>query len=93
MLCRPRLKLRRAEEKLDLDFLKKFEQEYGLPYLWPYLALDRVIMFNLLEREYPYDTPKYTHEEMMRILQVKAKAVIKFLEKEKPNFLICPPLP
>lgn len=75
------------KEPLDLVFLKNFEKEYGLPNLWPYLWVDRVIMFGLLAREYPYNTPKYTHEEMMRILQVKAKAINKFLDDEKPDFI------
>ncbi|MDO8592395.1 MAG: hypothetical protein Q7R92_01310 [bacterium] len=74
-------------EKLDLAFLNNFEQEYGIPNLWPYVTLDRVVMFNMLAREYPYDTPKYTHEEMMKIFQVKAKAILYFLESEKPDFI------
>ena len=75
-------------EPLDLDYLKNLEKKYGLPNLWPYIELDRVIRYNLLIREYPYDTPRYTHEEMMRIVQVNAKNIIKFLEEEKPNFIV-----
>lgn len=73
---------------LDRDFLNLIEKEYGLPYLWPYLALDRVLMHNQLIREYPYNTPHYTHNEMLKILQVHAKAIINFLETEKPNFMV-----
>jgi len=75
------------QELLDLEYLKNLEKEYGLPNLWPYIAPDRVVMFNMLAREYPYNKPKYNHEEMMRILQVKAKAIIKFLDEERPDFL------
>lgn len=64
------------------------EREYGIPNLWPYICLDRVVMSGLGAREYPYDRPKYTHEEMMKILQVKARAIIKFFEEERPDFLI-----
>jgi hypothetical protein len=78
---------RYKNELLDLDYLQNLEKEYGLPNLWPYIAVDRVIMFNMLVREYPYDKPKYNHEEMMRILQVMAKAIIKFFDEEKPDFL------
>jgi hypothetical protein len=46
------------------------------------------MMHNQLVREYPYDKPKYTHEEMMRILQVHAKSIIAFLEKEKPDAIV-----
>ncbi len=77
-------------EKVDRAYLTNLEREYGLPNLWPYLTLDRIVMFNQLVREYPYDTPKYTHEEMMRIVEVKARAIIRFLETEKPDAIIFP---
>ncbi|MDD4901330.1 MAG: hypothetical protein PHS62_04510 [Patescibacteria group bacterium] len=76
------------KEKLDLAYLAGLEKEYGAPYLWPYISLDRVVRYNLHVREYPYNTPTYSHEDMMRILQVTAKAIIKFLEEEKPNVII-----
>jgi len=78
---------RYQDEQLDLDYLKNIAKEYGLPNLWPYLALDRVLMFNMLKREYPYNTPSYSHEEIMKIFQVKAKAIINFFEQEKPDFI------
>src|SRR3989338_6028404 len=74
-------------EPLDLEYLKHLEQEYGIPYLWPFIEIDRIIRYNLLVRDYPYDTPKYSHEEIMKILQVKAKAIINFLQEEKPDFI------
>ncbi len=77
-------------KKVDLDmaFLKNLEQEYGLPNLWPYLAIDRVVMSNQLVREYPYDKTPYNYEEILKILQVKAKTIINFLQTEKPDFII-----
>ncbi|MBI5412983.1 hypothetical protein HZA42_01375 [Candidatus Peregrinibacteria bacterium] len=45
------------------------------------------MMHNQLVREYPYNKSPYTHEEMLKIFQVKAKAIIKFLEEEKPDFI------
>lgn len=76
------------KEKLDLNYLKNLEKEYGLPNLWHYLRLDRALMYNQPAREYPFDTPPYTYEEMLQILQVKARAVIHFLDKEKPDFIV-----
>lgn len=76
------------QEKLDPAYLQHLEQEYGMPNLWHYIMVDRVVRYNLLVREYPSDTPIYTYEEMLRILQVKAKAIIDFLEKEKPDYII-----
>ena len=78
---------RYKKEKLDLEYIKHIEQEYGIPNLWPYITIDRVLMFNQLVREYPHNTLKYTHEELLRIFQVHAKAIIEMLEKEKPDFI------
>src|SRR3990167_526830 len=41
------------EEKIDLEYLRWLEKEYGLPNLWPYIMIDRVIRFNQGVREYP----------------------------------------
>lgn len=81
---------RYRDELLDPAYLAWFEKEYGLPNLWPYLAVDRVIMHGSGVREYPHDAPPYTHEEMLRLLQVHAKAIIEFLEKEKPDAVYLP---
>ncbi|MBI2405085.1 hypothetical protein HYV22_02805 [Candidatus Gottesmanbacteria bacterium] len=77
-------------ETIDLDYLERLKQELGIPNLWPYIAIDRILMSGQLLREYPYDSPRYTHEEMMKIFQVKAKTVIEFLDKERPDALIVP---
>lgn len=80
---------RYKSEKLDPAFLDDLERTYGIPSLWPYLAVDRVIMSNQLRREYPYDRSEYTHEEMLRILQVHARAIIDMLDRERPDYLVC----
>ncbi len=79
---------RYKDEPLNLAYLKWLEKEYGTPNLWPFIDIDRIIRHGLFVREYPMDTPKYTHEEMMRLTQVYAKAIIKFLDEEKPNVII-----
>lgn len=79
-------------EKLDLEYLRWLEQEYGMPNLWPYIYTDRIIRFSQLVREYPFDTPRYTHEEMLRMVQVYAKAIIAFLDAEKPDVLFSAPI-
>lgn len=75
-------------EKIDINYLRWLEKKYGIPNLWPYITVDRIVMYNQLVREYPYNTPPFTHGEMLSILQVTAKAVISFLETEKPDVLI-----
>ena len=77
-----------VSEPLDREYLNALEKEYGIPNLWPYLTADRIIRYNLHTRAYPADTSRYTHEEMMRMVQVTARAVISFLEKEKPNVIV-----
>jgi hypothetical protein len=75
-------------EKIDYAYIAWLEKEYGLPNLWPYLYIDRVIMNGQLVREYPHDTPLLSHEDMMRLVQVTAKEIIAFLDKEKPDALV-----
>jgi hypothetical protein len=83
---------RYKQETLDPDYLDRLEREYGLPSLWPYLAVDRVVMSNQLVREYPHDRPRYSHEEMLRLLQVYAKALTKFLDEERPDYVFFGPI-
>ena len=79
---------RYKSEKLDFDYLRALQDEYGIPNLSPYIDIDRIVRYNQFVREYPYDTPPYTYEEMLRQLQVKAKAVLKFFNEEKPDVII-----
>lgn len=76
------------KEKIDPEYLNKIEKEYGLPNLWPYLEVDRILRHNLYLREYPQDRCLYSHEDLVKIFQVTAKAVINFLESEKPDYVI-----
>ncbi len=75
-------------EKLDVEYLKELEREYGLPNLWPYIEVDRTVRYGLYLHSYPYDTPLLTHEEMMRTIQSSTKQILAFLEKEKPDCII-----
>ncbi len=74
-------------ETVDVAYLDWLEKEYGLPNLWPYLKMDRVLSSSLLLRSYPYDEPLFGHEDQLKILQATARAIIKFLDEEKPDFI------
>lgn len=74
-------------EKLDLDYLKYIEREFGIPNLWPYLTVDRILMHNQLIRDYPYNKSPFNYEQLLLIMQVYAKTIIGMLEKEKPDFV------
>lgn len=78
---------RYKNETVDFEYLAWLEKEYGLPNLWPYLYIDRIIMNGQLVREYPHDAPTHSYYEMLQCLQVTAKEIIKFLDEEKPDFL------
>lgn len=75
-------------EPLDMDYLRRLEDDYGIPNLWPYLYADRVVMHSQLVREYPYDVPLLSETDMLRRLQVTAKAVIELLETERPDAVV-----
>ncbi|KKW12501.1 MAG: hypothetical protein UY50_C0006G0016 [Parcubacteria group bacterium GW2011_GWA2_49_9] len=77
-------------ETLDLAYLSRLEHDFGMPNLWPYFENDRIVRHGQYIREYPYDKPRYSYEDMLRILQAETKAVTNFLDKEKPDVLLLP---
>jgi len=77
-----------SSEKVDMEYLKGLERDYGIPNLFAYVAIDRILTCNQSAREYPYNTPPYSYEDTLKILQVKAKALSAFLKKEKPDALV-----
>lgn len=81
---------RSLNEQVDWSYLVELEREYGIPNLWPYITVDRVIRYGQGMREYPHDTSPYTHEDMARMLQTTAREIIAFLEREKPDFVYLP---
>lgn len=84
------INLEYKNEKLDLPYLHSLEKNYGLPNLWPYLAIDRILMHSQFLRLYPYDQPLLSHENLLKVLQITAKKIITFLDNEKPDFIFFP---
>jgi len=72
-------------EKIDLAYLADLEKRIGQPNLWPYLISDRVIMQEQLQREYPHDRLRYSHDDLLKMLQVRAKAIDAMMAKERPD--------
>lgn len=87
LLCEEDIYASFKDEVLDREYLTNLEKEYGLPTLWSFINMDRVLRYGLLLRAYPSDTPLYSHEDLLRITQVTAKAITRFLDEEKPNFV------
>lgn len=76
------------QEKIDINFLESFADTYGLPNLWPYILLDRILRYNQLLRAYPSDKSTYSHEDLVKVFQATAKAITKFLDEGKPDFIV-----
>lgn len=74
-------------EVIDYDFLKKMEDEYGDPNLARFIFLDRFIMADYPQKSYSYDRT-VSYEDALRMLQLRFRAVINFLEKEKPDVVV-----
>lgn len=75
------------EEQLDLNYLRYIEKEFGIPNLWPYLTVDRILMHNQLIRDYPYNKSHFTHRQLLLLLQAYTKTILEMLKKEKPDFI------
>lgn len=78
-------------EKIDVSYIRRMEEKYGIPNLWRYIYTDRTILMSMIGSDRPatleYDF-LFSHEDIMKILQVRIKETIAFLEKEKPDFII-----
>ncbi len=75
------------DEKLNISLLEHYEKEIGQPYLWNALVADRRIYFG---KNYAYQDykPRFSHEQMMAILQVGLKRMEAFFNEVQPNFIV-----
>ena len=76
------------DEELDPEYLERFEKEYGIPNLWPYLYVDRILMHGQHVREYPHDMPFLKNSDLKLFLQTLSKRLGKFLDGEKPDAVV-----
>lgn len=79
-----------TKETIDLAYLKLMEDQYGSPNFWRYVYTDRRIMMShdSLEQGTMILHPLYTHEEILKIVQIRLRHTIAFLERERPDFII-----
>jgi hypothetical protein len=77
-----------AGEKVDMDYLKAIEKEFGEPFLWNALIMDRRVYNGVLTKFKQDYKPRFTHEQMLVILQKCFKAVLQFIEKIRPDIII-----
>ncbi len=76
-------------EQIDLQFLERFEHEYGTPHLWKYLYADRKLLMSIGPKEETTAVidPLYEHDDLLRIFQSRARAIEEMLLKERPDFV------
>lgn len=76
-------------EPIDLEYIRRFDETYTPPHLWHYLYTDRKLMMSIGPKEETTAIidPLYNHEDLMRIFQVRARAIEKMLLETKPDFI------
>jgi hypothetical protein len=71
--------------QLDLAYLRKLEQEMDAGPLWDVLVCDRRIMQGRWCKERQDYRPRFTHEEMLRILQVSLRRIEEMFDEVSPD--------
>ena len=74
--------------ELDTDLLREYEEKLGNPFLWNALLSDRRIYFGskyALTQDYK---PRYSHEQMLRILQCALIEMENFFDTIDPNLVV-----
>ena len=74
--------------KPDKKFLKQVEQEFGDPFLWDALVMDRRVYNGLLTKYKQDYKPRFTHDQMLCLLQEGFKAVSGFAGHIKPDVIV-----
>jgi len=77
-----------AEDRADDDFLKTLEVKFGEPFLWNALVIDRRIYNGVLTKYKQDYKPRFTHDEMLAVLQKSFKAILQFVEDISPDIII-----
>lgn len=90
MLVDHQLHARAWQEPLDVQYIERFERVYGPPPLWHYLYADRKLMMSIGPKEETTTEVDalYSHEDLMRTFQVRAKAIEEMLTRERPDFIL-----
>ncbi len=75
-------------KEIDFEYLSNQEKKFGEPFLWNALMIDRRIYNGLLTKYKQDYKPRFTHKEMLFILQKGFKAVLKFIEEIRPDIIV-----
>ncbi len=77
-----------ADNEVDREFMTKIEAEFGEPFLWNTLVMDRRVYNGILTKYKQDYKPRFTHEKMLYILKKGFKSVLEFIEDIKPDIII-----
>jgi len=77
-----------TDEKPDYDFLRTLEREFGEPFLWNALIADRRVYNGVLTKYKQDYKSRFTHDEMLSLLQKSFESITKFVENIKPDVVI-----
>lgn len=76
------------DQNVDFDFLQNLEGEFGEPFLWNALVMDRRVYNGVLTKQKQDYAPRFSHAEMLLLLQKGFRSVLKFIEDIKPDVII-----
>jgi hypothetical protein len=76
------------DEKLDSGFLEKIQEEFGEPFLWDTLIMDRRVYNGILTKYKQDYKPRFTHTEMLLLLQKGFKTIMEFTGDVQPDIII-----
>ena len=77
-----------ADGSADNEYLAKIEAEFGEPYLWNTLVMDRRI-YNGVATKYRQDyKPRFTHEKMISTLEKGFKHILDFIGDIEPDIIV-----
>lgn len=77
-------------EKIDRNYIADFERIYAPPHLWHYFYSDRKLMMSIGPKEETTTVidPLYGHDDLLKILQNRARAIEEMLKASRPDCII-----
>ena len=72
----------------DYDLIENIEKEIGEPFLFNTLLADRRIFNGVLTKTKQDYAPRFSHDEMLCILQNGATAILRFIDEIKPDVIV-----
>jgi len=77
-----------VNESLDIPFLENIEKQFGEPFLYNALLADRRIFNGVLTKCKQDYKPRFSHSQMLCLLQKGFTAINQFIDDIKPNLII-----